>query len=653
MPQQAISGAYVKVLYEFEDSYGYPTGGVSEESLKGITRVLGHGVRVDSWSKDNGLRALTGLNNVEPSDIVDGPFNGSFSVSFAAIADVAWLKAIMGYELNVSDSNPVTRKYTKSVAPPSMTFAIYMNNDSEEPTYGDAFLVTGVVVSNVSFSIESGDNPVQVSMECVYKTEYKYDNVIDIPMLNTPTDHVFNYSMVNAYFWNPGTDIDGAPSFDSIECTIDRVNFSIRHTANLLRGIGTRVAKNKVHANIEYDMSMTAVFSDPKKFLEKFYGCVNTPAKYLAPFEQVSIVIENFFRDSQHAKLMFGFKNVKIKSDSLPLAIENVIMEEMSLLPISCDITVERGCPNAPSVSLSPSVIQKGDILYFYGANFVPGDTITISSGLFTIDKTVGVNCLGELEYAVLIPDTTTSRQYSIDITAPLSYPNDQYTLYTNVIAPEDLMANTAICKKLIHTPTGALPVDSFVLTGYNFSRGVNTVYIQSEIYDAEARTWATEDGVLDTISGIIGGTFSYDGEMSLISGSGVYRIESCTKTGGNKVDVAYSDFFSPNILTSTLSADGFILTVNGGYIPPGINVKVDYIDGALEETVIPIGTHAVNSRGWMPGGTTRLNDDEGLITYVRSKVFPFTDGVSKVRFTISGINSNPFIIERKVWKAE
>lgn len=645
MTMQPISGAYVKILYEFEDVYGYPKGGViSEESIKNITRILGHGIKVDTWQRDNGLRAITGLNNVEASDIIDGPFNGTFSVSFAAIADVAWMKAIMGYEDTVSSSNPITVKYTKFLTPPSMSFVIYMNNDSTEPTYGNAFLLTGVVVSSVNFTVESGDNPVQVTMECAYKTEYKYD-VTDIPVINTPLEHPFNFSMVNAYFWNPNKDINDNPSFDSIECTIDRLTFSIKHTATLLRGIGTRVAKNKVHANIEYELSMSAIFTDPKKFLERFYGCYNTPSKYIAPYSQVKIVIENFFRDAQHAKLMFAFKNVKIKSDSLPLAIENVIMEEMTLLPTICDITVERGCPSTPSVTVSPSVVQIDDVLYVSGANFAPGEDITITSvGLFgTVNA--NANCLGELDYSYILTNPEPTRgTYTITVASD-SIGSTDFTTNVLVISPDDLLATSSVCKTLFHADpntgteisiVGANFVDVAghghdVYIGLSSKNDVTGIWSSTQTIGSVDSTLITNDGMF---------TFTASDVFEDIS-AGNYKIV----VNRGLECVSQNLIYVPEIKNAVLASGSLTLDIIGRYFPPLSNVQVTYVDGT---TRIGLGLHAVSSTGWMPGRMGATADETSTLTCSRSSAFPVV-GTPTVEFNVVGVNNQSFTTSTEV----
>lgn len=648
LTQQPISGAYVKVLYEFEDVFGFPPGNViSEDAAKGVTRILGHGIKVDSWSRDNGLNPVIGLNNVEPSDIVDGPFNGTFSLSFAMIGDIAWMKAIMGQEVVVSTS-PSLKRYTKNIAPPSMTFVIYMNNDNENPTKGDMFLVTGVVVSGVQIST-SEDSAVQVQMDCMYKTERKFDDITDIPIINSPSDNVFNNSMVNAYFWNPNTDINGPSSFDSIECTIDKVNFSIRHTANLIRGIGTRLAKNKVHANIMYDMSMSAIFKDPKKFLERFYGCPTGPAKYIAPYSQIKIIVENFARDSKHAKIEFAFRNAKIKTSGMPLAIENVIMEELSILPTSCNIEITRGCPAEASVYLSPLTVVQGGELHLSGANFIPGEVITLKSGTLNIyDGSSGVtttaNCLGELEYPIILGTEHTSAvlpgHYDIEVSSPISM-NPKKTFELTVIGASGTTSNVpqfSICKNTLKDNA-----ETVSMNGYNFGvQADGVITISLEQYYPGSGEWVSASGrwsnetILAADAPV--GMFTYSNDATIDTGSeGKYRLVASrgTVAGGDAKYEASAIFYVPSINVAQLNSGKTTVIFSGSQFVPNSNVSVSYVDGT---TVVPLGIYATNTEGVLE-----------QITYVRSVAFTHTD--PKLDMTVIGANGGgtAFTIEKDI----
>lgn len=635
MVQIAVSGAYVKILYEKETTYGIPSGGdYSADGLQNITKILGHGIKVNSWSKDNSLRAITGINNVEPSAIVDGPFNGSISVEFDAIPDMEWLQGIMGQEVVVSTTHKSYRKY---LSPQSYSFVMYINNDSVDAKKGDAFLLTGVIISEASFSIESGDNPVHVTLNCSYQTEYKYDDYDNIPVINSPTDAPFNYSMVNGYFWNPNTDVNMQDSFDSIESTIERLNFSIKHTATQIRGIGTRIPKDKVHANIEYEMSMNAVFRDPKKFLEKFYGCYNTPSKYIAPYEQIKIVIENFYRDSRHAKISFDFQNIKIKTHGLPLAIENVIMEDLTLLPIHCQIEVERGCPATPTVNVSPSRVEQGNIFYVSGANFAPGESINIHASFLTTDPTVvTANCLGELYYKTVISASQTPGNYTVKVDSDVSIPSSPGQNFEVVVTSiDELVPTINICKLVMGTEN-----ELFSMTGYNFT-GSGGVTINLEKYNESTHVWgnASSTWTATVASGsITEGVFTYTNTGHLLSTAayGRYRLKAI-QTG---VPYATSAFYVPTFQTITLSSTRLTLTLDGAYFPPSVNTTLIYVNGSTE---VSIGVQAASSSGYLPGPT-----DTDTMVFIRST--PFTVGHSPlIQGTITGVNGGTFVLEKAV----
>lgn len=633
MTQIPISGAYAKILYAYEDVYGIPIGGSFDvDSLRSIDKVLGHGITINSWSKDNGLKTVVGINNVEPSAIVDGPFNGSISIEFDPTADLSWMKSVMGTE----EVRSTTRKgYTKFLSPPSISFLIYLGNDSVTPTTGELFLLTGVVVSSVTVNADTGDKPVHVSMDCNFKTEYKYESA-SLAQFNSPTDLPFNYSMVNAYFWNPGADINLPSSFDSMECTIEALNFTIRHAATLIRGIGTRVAKDKVHANIEYDLTIKAVFKDPRKYLERFYGCVNTPSKYIAPYEQIKVVIENFFRDSRHAKVTFAFKNIKIKTHNLPLQIENVIYDDMTLVPISCDIEVERGCPATPSVYVSPALVEAGKQLYISGSNFAPGETVTLHSTLLGADVTTTANCLGELFYSMVVPTNQTSGIYDVEVYSETSIPSaNRKHFEVTALSTADLLPSISMCKSVLSDSDEQVTITGFNFTGSgNVALTLEKYNLSSGNWDDLALTWSSE--VLE--ASVTDGMFTYSsGTVGAIStgGTGKFRVKA--KRGAL---VGTYQLYVPEITTAQIETGSEILTFNGAYFPTMANVTLKYQAGTTE---LSLGAYAVSSTGYLPGPTST-----DTMQYVRASDFP-TTGTRTLTVTIAGVNGGSFAVTKTV----
>lgn len=616
--QVPISGAYADILYDFEATFGVPSGGsFNTDAVLSIANILGHGVKVNTWSRDNGVKAVTGLNNVEPSALVDGKFSGSFSIEFDITPDISWLKAVMGAE-TVSG---LDKSYSKNVTPPSMTFAVFLKNDSTSPSYGEAFLINGVIITNAQFSQDNGDSPFHAQLDCTYQNETLLDNFVDIPALGTPRDQPFNFGMVNAYFWNPGADQNLPASFSSIECTIDKLNFSIKHNGSLVNGIGNRIAKDKVHNNMEYDLSMSAVFKDPRKFLQNFYGSSTSPANFINPYSQVTVVLENFYRDSRHAKISFTFQTLKLKTYSTPLQIENVIMEDLAFVPLTLTIDTNRG-PAVPTFSLSPQFVVQGRELYIKGTNFYPGEVVTLSSTLFSSNVLLTANALGEADYVYVVPTTASAVYCPISVTAPESMTTAQ-SFDLTVISTTALLP--AINSSVIVFPSGT--ATPFTLMGYNMGSSLVTIGIDQWSY--VSNTWVASTGISGTITPT-NGMFAYSGSAT-ITNPGKYRIKALGAVN------AYYEIFVPQVLTSTISMTNQAhdtYTFAAEYLPPGVDCIITYVDTPGN---VPIGIYGAASTGYLPGPTSSYT-----ITYLRS--VSFTVISPSVSVTIPDVNGSQFV---------
>lgn len=594
-----------------------------------IQRVLGHGIRIDNWSRDNGARALVGLNNLEASAIIDGTFTGSISISFDITADVSFLKAIMGDEILESST---TRRYVPRKVPPTLSFALFLNNeksDTVETLRGDAFFITGVVISSAQFSIDEG-NAVHVSLDCAYKTEKKIENV-DIPNVESPEGQPFNYGMVNAYFWNPDSNVNDPSDFDSIECTIQRLSFSINHPAQLLKGIGRRVAKDRFFQNITYNVSMSAVFKDSKKFLERFYGCKTGPANYVAPFEKVSIIIENFFRDARHAKLVFDFHTVKINNDSMPIAIENAIMEDLTLIPLKSSIKVYNGAPPEPSISVSPRTLERGQNIYINVTNLAPGEPVLVSSELFGGDIEVTANCLGEATLIFPTDASTTLGPKTILIKSSPSLPLSGVEKSVVVFEVGGIQPTLACSVKLFEPGVETIAR----ISGANFTGTAVTLSVE-KMSNGE---WSEAVGaVLPTPDSLINGAFTTPdlGKIKLPS-TGRYRLVATDIAGHS----AYYELYVPEIVNAVLSSDKKTIEFSARYLPTQANVGFKIVE--MDRDDIGLGKHRVAFSGYLPGPT-----EVDVISYSRVTGFPSEEGAEVVA-TISNINAEDFIFKKEL----
>ena len=83
-------------------------------------------------------------------------------------------------------------------------------------------------------------------------------------------------------------------SFDSVETVVESFRMTISHGAELIRGIGSRLARDKYHKYLDYTVEVKSYYRDKERFLEKFYGCREGPINDIVPpMKRVLLVIQN------------------------------------------------------------------------------------------------------------------------------------------------------------------------------------------------------------------------------------------------------------------------------------------------------------------------------------------------------------------------
>jgi hypothetical protein len=636
-----VGGVFATIYYDFEtgfqvygnDLYGSP--GLDDEYYLRINKLLGHAVRITNWRENNNVTLLRGLNNIEAANAIDGRYEGELELEFAAVGTLDWMEALMGLKTDSAEYGSKVYEYTKAGVPKSMTFVIMIQNDANNPHGGDVFVLKGVIMQNVTITVEGTTVPVQVRMTVPYATERAYTSD-NLPEFYYPSDNAFNFGQAIAYFWDPVTNAaPGDPaSFDTFETACETFNMTINHNAELIFGIGSRKARDRFYKYLDYTVEVKVYYRDKERFLQKFYGCKDGPINDTVPaFKKMKLIIQNCKTcDDTYRRMEFEFDTAKMNTRTSTIDIDEAITETYEFKPLHAVIRAWNGEEPEPQWYVSPLHVKQGDLVAMH-AKFLPRSApanIYIDGELIA---SLVANCSGELEYRVMANPTYnywSIGNHNICVEAYTGSdldPESLVSLCQNVfVTAEDVTSipKIAVCPQLFSENLVDGRYGTFNIKGYNFGTAGETVTATMAIYcgvgenlmEKGAKKWPPTDyaDIEEFISGTLGsfefttGTYksSVSGDPVLDTGTfaadtGILIVEvEQTLVGGGVYTISNNVYIAG---LGLMSSDGTVRTITGSGFKPNERsfLYIEELEG---------GISVMKYKG------VGMTDDYGVITF-------------------------------------
>jgi len=582
-----VGGVFATIYYDFEqgfqvygdDAYGSP--GLDPEYYLRINKLLGHAVRITNWRENNNVTLLRGLNNIEAANAIDGRYEGELEIEFAAVGTLDWMEALMGVKSNSAEYGANVYEYTKAGVPKSMTFVIMIQNDQNNPHGGDVFVLKGVIMQNVTISIEGNNVPVQVRMTVPYASERAYTSD-DLPDFYYPSDNAFNFGQATAYFWDPVTPAaPGDPaSFDTFETACETFNMTINHNAELIYGIGSRKARDKFHKYLDYTVEVKVYYRDKERFLQKFYGCKDGPINDTVPaFKKMKLIIQNCKTcDDAYRRMEFEFETAKMNTRTSTLDIDEAITETYEFKPLHAVIRAWNGEEPEPQWYVSPMHVKQGDLVAMQG-KFLPRlapASIYIDGELIA---SLTANCSGELEYRVManpLFNYWSIGNHTVEVKAYMGSEIEEDLVdlsQTVFVTSEDVTSipKITVCPQLFSEDTGTHEYGPINIKGYNFGTFGDTVTATMAIYCGTgtnfatkgAKLWPAGEGVYYDFSTEIGGdlgSFEVNSDVITTASTGILIVEANQAlTGGGNYIIVNNVYIAGLSLISSVGVDRVI----------------------------------------------------------------------------------------------
>lgn len=611
-----VGGVFAAVYYQFEDGFQvFDNPALNPEYYKQIDKFLGHGVRITRWNENNNVNMIRGLNNIEAATAADGSYEGELQLEFEATGNLEWMEALMGLKTELE--NGKIYQYSKKGVPRSLTFLIMIQNEpnptgtdelGNDTLGGDVFILKGLVLQNTTITVSGQNVPMHVSITAPYASETSL-RTDELPEFFTTTENVFNAGQSLAYFWDPTADINDMSSFDSIETVVEEFTMTINHGAELIRGIGSRLARDKYHKYLDYTVEVKSYYRDKERFLEKFYGCRDGPINDIVPpMKRVMLVVQNNKTCGDgYRRYEFEFNNVKMNRRDSSIDIEDAIMETYEFKPFNALIRTWNGEEPEAQFNVSPKHIKQGDLVAMHGRMFPRSSEVKlyVDDVLFA---NVEVNCSGGFEFRFMAAAADWAiGNHEIKAVAYSGATVLVEKTQTVFVTGENVNAIPimSICPQLT-TRTGA--VTDFFVRGYNFGLSTDTltasmtVKCPDGVTDGVTDVMIASEGIAkeyldikDTFSGTNGsfhtGTFTLD-----LNYTGVYTVKVTQifeeSAGGGSYVVTCPLYVSGINVTS----NGTLRTITGVGLKPyeRTTLYIDDTSGDLQY----VGAAAADSVG-------------------------------------------------------
>lgn len=233
MAQQPVSGVYTAAKYDFESTFN--AGGTPQYPF-------GYELKI-RVSRNNNLERIYGIGGRNAQYTIAKRFEGKMTIDFV-LGNAYWLKSVIGAQGAAGGGGPYTHAFTEANAPPSLTIAAC----TELGTNDMVTTFTGVII--VSAKIVLNENEaIRVSLECLYATESTATTGVFSAVADTYCEPMtFAYGSITYAGQTMGLVYSGIPK---------SVTLTINNNSEMIFGIGSRLAQERLNKIREYNLSMS------------------------------------------------------------------------------------------------------------------------------------------------------------------------------------------------------------------------------------------------------------------------------------------------------------------------------------------------------------------------------------------------------------
>lgn len=311
------TGANTYVNYGYESTFKTPVT---------ANKCFGHNVSISTLDKQNLLERLYDLSSQDAYHLLEGVYEGALAVEFD-ITNPWFLKGLLGSLSSAPSGSTNNHTFTPSNTPPSLTIehGIDLATDA-------VMKYLGCVMTDARFTFEKGNTPARCSCNFLYANESKATSGIGSQVNDSEVPYHFSYASLEV------------PSGAEI-ATTERVEINVRRNVEMIYGLHSRNAIDYVHKAREYEVTTVNLFKDASTYLEKLYGSASGPTYPASDIATVVAKLNNGVVNTAGTRnFTFSFANAKVDRHSLPIKVNEKLMETVTIIPRTLTSIV---CQNA------------------------------------------------------------------------------------------------------------------------------------------------------------------------------------------------------------------------------------------------------------------------------------------------------------------
>ncbi|MFQ5621283.1 MAG: phage tail tube protein [Candidatus Nanoarchaeia archaeon] len=291
--------------YAWETSYG--TAGSP------INKVFGHGQTVTVAIRNN-MEKIWALGDRNIKRAAAKRFEGTASVD-TVLANGWWLRGVLGSPATASSGTVYTYLYKEADVIPSFTIENGVDLDANVVR-----TLKGCVISSATITAAVND-VVRARFECPYANE-----AVGTTTMTAVTEDNDPFTFAHGAITVGGSTIAEIQSFE----------LTVNNNAELITGIGSRVATNKVAKNREYNLRATVAFKAQWEFLDRVLGGTTAPAVNPDPTAVVTLEFDNGETGASQRELIFNLGSIYFDEHTLPQSPDDYLKEDVIMFAQHC-----------------------------------------------------------------------------------------------------------------------------------------------------------------------------------------------------------------------------------------------------------------------------------------------------------------------------
>jgi len=302
-----IAGASARI------SYGWETVAFGTVSTS-INKAFSQGVKVSAYDIDNSVEYIYGLGSQDVSSSICKEFKGTFGLEFA-LTDPWWIKSIVGGSPSKAGSSPYTYTYSNAagISNTLTSFSMDLSFDLDTDSHQQ---LLGCIANTASLTCNVGEI-VRVRLDGLFANLSKNTSMA---ALISPVEEPFCFAQGSLEIPTNTTITD----VQSVELTFNR-------NVDMIWGIGSRFAQKNVAKQREWGIRCTATYEADSQFLDTLLGSTTAASSMPTEAATAQITITNGGATTAERSYTFNFANVRIEKSSIPVSVEDVIKQDITM----------------------------------------------------------------------------------------------------------------------------------------------------------------------------------------------------------------------------------------------------------------------------------------------------------------------------------